>query len=165
MDVMDPIKNISLDVTYAVLVNNGYDPNEPTEFDFSDPMSQGSLTCRTVVEVLQVLRELGYLSSDLLQDDTQPAASLPASPGGPGVTSAAHLSVTLGERSTFTELKEFVSHLSELGLDESTHIEGSMSVNIDVNTSNISRIPCGECGYMDYLVEPISHQSSLEYCL
>jgi hypothetical protein len=160
---MDRIKSIAEEISFMIMLDHGYDPNnfyQKADFNFNDPDSQIAMTHETVLSTMHRLRDVNHLSSSLLQGDTQ---LIPDHSDMTGVTSAARFSVMLGEGSTFLELKDFVSHLERMGMDDYAPVSGSMIVNIDVDTPRISRIECGKCGYMDYLVEPGSHDSSLEY--
>ena len=152
-------KSIAQEICYSILRSRGYSPEDfyqAKEFDFSEPESQISMLHETVLQTINALQNIEYLSNLIIQEseETVPSTS--------GVTSAAFFSVALGEDSTFLELKDFVSHLERMGFEDSAQVHGSMFAYIDVDTPRISRIDCGECGYLDYLVEPIDHDSSLE---
>lgn len=158
---MDRIKSIAEEISFMIMLDRGYDPNKPhmkVDFNFNDPDSQIFMLYETVLSTMHRLRDVNHLSSSLLQGDTQ---LIPDHSDMTGVTSAARFSVMLGEGSTFLELKDFVSHLERMGMDDYAPVNGSMIVNIDVDTPQISRIECGECGYLDYLVEPLGHDTSL----
>jgi hypothetical protein len=160
---MDDIKSISIakEISHMIMVESGYDPDtyySSVEFDFDNPDSQISMIYETVLKTVKSIQDIEYLSNRLLDAGTQPISLQSQEPG---VTSVAYFSVMLRENSTFQDLKNFVSHLERMGLDDSALVKGSMTANIDLDSPQISRIECGECGYMDYLVEPIDHESSL----
>lgn len=171
------------DIAEKVMIDSrGFDQDKtkyPLEWDETDPDSQLSMV---IDDVALVFESLGYLGYDL----TKPASSghyvtvngqgtastntygmgitwgtttLPTTPPEQteGVTTHVDISISTKKNPTVGDLKEFVSRLAALQVDDETVVSGSIGYKHLVNDTHVERIECGECGKMDYLTYTDEH--------
>jgi hypothetical protein len=161
---MKNFNNYAYEVTRKTMKKHGHDLDAKgynLELDINVKDSQIAMVFEDVAFTIETLEEMGAFGSDNYEDCLKASIDVKAIPNGFNSRTVIH--VSLGDMSTYADLKEFVAQLEDLRTSDDTLIDGHLSMAVKLDKSYAERTSCGECNYEDYCISPEPHKCYIKF--